>query len=259
MIDLHCHVLPGLDDGPGLMEDSLELARAASAQGTETLVATPHIREDHPFPRELIDERARQLNAALRDAGIDLQVVTGGEVAITQAAELDDAALRSVCLAEGPYMLVESPYVQATELLETTLFDLQVRGFRPVLAHPERSPAFMSDIDRLATLVDRGILCSVTAGSMEGTFGRTVRGVTLELFKSGLVHDVASDSHQAGGSRGPALRPGFESLDKDLPGVLEQIDWFTRDAPAAMLAGQALPPPPQRLRARGKRWLRALR
>lgn len=252
MIDLHCHILPGLDDGPADLDGSLELARVAVAAGTRTIVATPHIRDDFPFDPALIPGRVAQLNDVLRDEGVDLEVAVGGEVSVSTAADLDDATLRGVTLGGGPYLLVESPYTHATDMLEHNLFDLQVRGFRILLAHPERSPSFIRDIDRVARLVERGMRCSITAASMKGSFGRTVARFTAELFRGGLVHDVASDAHDAV-RRGPDLKSGFRAVESDLPGLLESSHWFTHDAPAALLSGADLPPAPPRPAARRRR------
>ncbi len=256
MIDLHSHVLPGLDDGPTEIEGSLALARAAASAGTRTLVATPHIRDDHPFPIEAIEERVGWVNAALTEAEVDLQVLAGAEVAISKVGELDDATLQRLCLGAGPYLLVESPYTKAPDLVERVLFDLQTRGFRPILAHPERSPSFLTDLERLRHLVESNVLCSITALSMVGAFGAAPQSFSIRLFAEGLVHNVASDAHDPH-RRPPGLRAGFERLDADLPGLAEQADWFTREAPKAIVAGQDLPaaPSPPEL---GGRWRRRL-
>jgi len=256
VIDLHSHVLPGLDDGPAELEGSLALARAAAAAGTRTLVATPHIRDDHPFPIEAIDERVESVNTALTDAEIDLRVLAGAEVAISKVGEFDHATLQRLCLGAGPYILVESPYTKAPDLVERVLFDLQTRGFRPILAHPERSPSFLTDLERLRRLVESKVLCSITALSMVGAFGATPRSFALQLFADGLVHNVASDAHDPY-RRPPGLRAGFERLDADLPGLAEQSDWFTREAPRAIVAGEDLPPAPSPPRL-GSRWRRRL-
>jgi tyrosine-protein phosphatase YwqE len=128
-------------------------------------------------------------------------------------------------------------------MLEHMIFDIQARGFQPVLAHPERSPSFQDDIDRLETLVDRGVLCSITAASMAGDFGRTPRRAAIEMLQRSLVHDVASDAHAAIG-RLPGLARGFESLEGELHGIQEAQRWYTDSAPAAMLVDQPLPPRP---------------
>jgi protein-tyrosine phosphatase len=254
VIDLHCHILPGLDDGPPDLDSSVALARLAAADGTRTIVATPHVREDYPFAIEEIAKRTDDLNRRLADEAVPLTVRAGAEVAISRLSELDDATLSRVCLAEANAMLVESPYQQATDTLEDALFNLQLRGFKPVLAHPERSPSFMSSPDRLEKLVERGMLCSVTSASMAGRFGRTVQRFTRTLFERGLVHDVASDAHDLR-RRAPGLTAGFRLLDREVPGLLGQIEWYTDAAPAAILSGHALPERPV-LEPAARRWLR---
>jgi protein-tyrosine phosphatase len=244
VIDLHCHILHGLDDGPATLEESVVLGRAARESGIEAVVATPHIREDYPFDPSLIDLRARELVKALDDADVGLQLITGGEVAISRVPDLDDETLQSLCLGDGPYLLVESPYTYATTVLEETVFDLQIRGFRPVLAHPERAPSFQQDLERLVGLVDRGVLCSVTAASMAGAFGGTVRRFTASLFAKRLVHNVASDAHDPV-RRTIDLLAGFSVLDRELPGLSDQARWFTVTVPAAIVEGMAAPALPE--------------
>jgi protein-tyrosine phosphatase len=258
LIDLHCHLLPGLDDGPATLDESLALARAASEKGIEAIVATPHIREDYPFDPAEIAPRARELEQALADAGIPLRVVQGAEVAITKVPDLDQSTLSTLCLGDSRYMLVESPYTYATTILEETVFDLQVQGFVPVLAHPERAPSFQQEPERLAGLVERGVLCSVTAASMIGTFGRTVQRFTALIFSKGFVHNVASDAHDP--VRRPIdLRAGFGVIEREVPGLAAQAAWFTATVPAAITAGRELPPPPELARQRGKVWARLRR
>lgn len=244
MIDLHCHILFGLDDGPDDLDATLELARTAAAAGTRKIVATPHIRDDHPFDLAMIPARTGEVNDALKREGIGLEVVTGGEVALSKAPELDDEALRGVALGGGPYLLVESPYTHATDLLEQQLFELQLRGFRLLLAHPERSPSFQTDAGRLGRLVDRGIACSVTSASLTGRFGRTVRRFSVQMLREGLVHDIASDAHDPTG-RTPDLAAGLRAVEEELPRALDALDWFTVEAPSAMLAGDELAEPPR--------------
>jgi protein-tyrosine phosphatase len=252
VVDLHTHILPGVDDGAPDLEAAVAMARVGEADGVTTIVATPHIRDDHPFDHGRIPGLVADVNAALAAAGVGVEVVAGGEVALTTTADLDADALRAYGLGGGPYLLVESPYTEVGDLVERQLFDVQMKGLKPVLAHPERSPSFLSDFERLRTLVEeRGVLLSVTADSMAGRFGSTVQRFSAELFRAGLVHDVASDAHDDR-KRAPRLRHGFEALDRDLPGIAAQTAWFTADAPAAMLAGSELPPRPDPPRAAGR-------
>jgi protein-tyrosine phosphatase len=252
MIDLHAHVLPGVDDGPVDLDSSLALLRAAAAAGTETVVATPHVREDFLDGPESIGPSVVRLQEAATAEGVPITLVPGAEVAGTKLPDLDQAALRDLCLGGGPYILVESPYVHLPRHFADSVVDLEIGGLRPVLAHPERCAAFLEDRSLLRDLVDRGVHCSITAGSMAGRFGSRVREMTVWLFAENLVTNVASDAHDAV-RRPPGLREGFERLDELLPGVAEHADWYTREVPAAMLAGEALPerPDPPRRRQRG--------
>ena len=255
MVDLHTHVLPGLDDGARTVEDSVALARAAGQVGTRVLVATPHVRDDYPFDPSRVRSDVERLNRQFAEMAVSVGVVPGGEVSITKVLDLDEAELAGVCLGDGTYMLIESPYTHTGELLEQALFEAQLKGFQPILAHPERSPCFLGDLHRLSRLVDRGILSSVTSGSMAGRFGGTVREYTARLFEAGLVHNVASDSHGVS-SRAPGLLAGFNALEHELPGLREQAVWYTNDVPSAVIAGEAVPPRPAALapRRRRRRW-----
>jgi protein-tyrosine phosphatase len=197
----------------------------------------------------------QHLNRLFVDNGVEVEVVAGAEVALSKLAELDDSTIRALCLGDGPYLLVESPYTYAPVLLERLLSELQERGLRPILAHPERSASFLEDPPRLRRLVDGNILCSVTAASMAGTFGGAIRRFTLQLFREGLVHDVASDAHDPT-HRSPNLRHGFDRLEQELPGIADQAEWFTVEAPAAILAGRDLPPRPAPLTSARTGWRR---
>ena len=249
MIDIHSHILPGLDDGPKTEDESLELARAAVATGTRAMVATPHIRSDHPFAHERIEELAARLRERLATEGVELDVLTGGEIALSELDLIDDERLRDLALGAGDCVLVECPYSPVGELLEGMLADLRRRGFRAVLAHPERSPAFLDEPARLARLVESGVLTSITAASMEGRFGKPPRRLCVQMLKDGLVHDVASDAHSARG-RPPGMIRGFEALASELRGLEDQARWYVYDAPVAMLTGKPLPPRPPAPRPR---------
>jgi protein-tyrosine phosphatase len=243
VIDLHCHILPGLDDGPVNFDFSVAMARTAAEAGINVVVATPHIRSDYQVDPGQIEAGVEALNEALAAEDVQLLVLAGGEVALPKAAELDDSVLRTLCLGSGDYLLVESPYRSSDIDLEGIVSDVQSRGFRPILAHPERCPIFQRDPDRLARLVNSGVLCSITASSLGGGFGNTVRRFAIELLYDGLVHDVASDAHDHL-HRPPNLLGGFESAEQDVPGIRGQATWFTVTAPVAIVSGRQLPPPP---------------
>lgn len=219
------------------------MGRAAVADGTRMIVATPHVDTRYrPEPAE-IARLAGLVNIELARAEVPLAVIAGAEIAISRLTELDDEALKGFSLGSGTSILVESPYEPTARFIDEALFGLQVRGFQPVLAHPERCPVFQDDIDRVRGLVDRGVLCSVSVGSMAGDFGSTVRRFVFRLLEEGLVHDVASDAHDPV-NRPPRLRYGFEAAETSLPGVSSYREWLTDTAPAAILQGKVPPPPP---------------
>lgn len=253
MIDLHVHVLPGIDDGPGDLDGALALAQAALEAGTTTLVATPHV--DHSWGVEPVGVPAavRALADELARAGVSIDLRQGAEIAIPRIAELGPEQLDAVRLGGGPYLLVESPLAPMSGF-ERVLFELAVRGERVLLAHTERCPAFQRDPGILEGLVAGGMLSSITAASLTGDFGSTARRTAVHLLREGLVHDVASDAHDTV-RRPPPLLDGLRAAQRDVPGLMRRAEWLTLEAPAAILAGEAPPAPPP-LDAPTRRWWR---
>ena len=160
MIDLHSHILPGLDDGPATMDGSLELARAAVEAGTRTILATPHINDDASIEPARIAAGLEELRAALAAAELPLEVLPGGEIAIWRLLDLDDDTLRRLALGGGPYLLVESPFSPMVGDFEPMVLDLHRRGHRVLLAHPERCPAFQKSPRGSRASSTRGRWCS---------------------------------------------------------------------------------------------------
>ena len=216
------------------------MARVAESEGIKTIAATPHVRADYPVAIGELAQRRAALNRSLSDAAIAVNVVAGGELALTQATDLTDAELAAICLGNGDYLLVEAPSTSGAELLEKGLFSLQTRGFRPLLAHPERSRFFLGNPSRLGDLVRRGVIFSITAGSLAGRFGKPAREFALAMFREGLVHNIASDAHDAA-SRHPGLSAALRALRDDAPDDEARWHWLTREAPAAIVNGESLP------------------
>lgn len=241
MIDLHCHILPGIDDGPRTLEDSLDIARAAVAAGTTTIVATPHVSWDWPENTSAsIAQKVAEVNAALLDARLDLEVRPGGEVALTRALDLTDKELEALGLGGGRWLLLECPLSPVAAGVEAAVNALRARGHRNILlAHPERVPAFQRDPEMLARLVADGVLTSVTAGAFTGRFGKDVQRFARRLLADGLVHDVASDAHSTV-RRPPEIGPVLREA-----GLEEAVvDWLGQGVPLAILQGTVLPPRP---------------
>ena len=247
LVDLHCHILPGIDDGAPDVDAALDLARAQAAGGVAVIAATPHVRPDHPRvrPGELGD-RCATLGERLAGEGIPVEIVPGGEVdlAWSRQASADELALVSYG-QRGSDMLVETPYGPLDGSFEADLVALRERGYRVLLAHPERSADLRVDVDRLARLVDDGVLVQVTARALLPTDDDR-HAFAVRLLREGLVHVLASDAHGAAGLAPADLGAGMEAAG-DIAGA--RARWLSADAPAAILAGTPLPAEPSGGRA----------
>ena len=254
MIDLHTHVLPGIDDGPPTVDGSLEMARAAAAAGTTTLVATPHITWELPNDAAIVADGVAALQPQLDAAGIPITVRTGGELAVSKAIEMTDEQLEGLRLGGGEWLLAECPLSSSAVGFDSLVQTLMVRGHRIVLAHPERSPIMQRHPEILERLVAAGMLGSITAGSLRGDFGNTVRRFTLDLLERDLVHNIASDAHDTRRRR-PGIDGAIEAAEEELPGAGERLEWMTVDVPRAVLDGGPVPPAPGEPPKRRKRGL----
>lgn len=234
MIDLHCHLLAGIDDGPQTLEEAVALACACVAAGVDTVAATPHVNSRFPNDPATISAALQALRQALADAALPLEVLAGAEIALHHGLELDDPTLRSLGLGGGPWLLIEAPHAMYPRV-DVAIRELLVRGHHVLLAHPERSPTFLRDPASLESLVGAGVRTQVTASALTGRFGRTVQRQALRWTKAGLVHVIASDAHDQAG-RPPGLR-----RDIDQAGLAGQAARLTELAPRAILAGEELP------------------
>jgi protein-tyrosine phosphatase len=239
VIDLHCHVLPHIDDGPRTIEGSLALARAATAAGITTVVATPHVSMRYPTRAASIARGVEELLGRLGEEGIALEVLPGAEIAMTQIVDIQPDELGALELGGGGWLLVEPPFATGPSDLDAILRGFEGLGHRILLAHPERCSAFHRDPAMLERIVQRGVLVSVTAGSLEGRFGDTVRRFALELAQAGLMHNVVSDAHDHV-HRPPGLADALART-----GLAPLADWLTEEVPGAILAGSEIPPRPQ--------------
>ncbi len=239
MIDLHCHVLPGIDDGPATIEGSLALARAAAKAGTRTLIATPHVSSRYPNDPQTIARGVDELNRRLTAEGVSLEVLPGAELAMQQLIEMQAAQISRYALGGGEWLLVECPLAPTSTGLDILVLDLQRRGHRVVLAHPERCPAFQRDPGPLESLVRAGALTSITASALVGRFGSEARRLGLRLLRDGLAHNVASDAHD------DVRRPPSIVAELEQAELGPLADWLTRSVPGAILAGEEIPARPQ--------------
>lgn len=246
MIDLHTHILPGVDDGVRTEEEAIEFARVAAADGIRTLVATPHCREGF-----YVNERADVLRAVtalgrrLAEENVGVDLVPGAEVHLCPDLPERVRDGRAPTLADnGKTLLLELSLSQYPVDLENLVFQLRLAGVIVLFAHPERIRFFQDDVARYEAVVRLGAFGQITTGSVLGQFGEDVREFSERLLRRRLVHVVASDSHNVRG-RKPVLSEGVRAIAAIL-GEDQALAMATTH-PAAFLAGREpdVPPPPE--------------
>jgi protein-tyrosine phosphatase len=234
-IDLHCHILPGLDDGAIDLDDTIAMAGQAESDGIKVVCATPHIRSDHPVVIEELAGRVAAVNEELERRGLSVRVETGGEVAEPLLESLTDEELCAVALGGGDsWILVEPRAGPVSDFLLRAVEHLGDRGFRAIIAHPERHPSIDFQ-ERLQALVERGALIQVTAALIaDGPAAPTM----LELAGHGLVHLLASDAHSSHVGRPVRLSEGLAALER-IERVKPHLQWVAWEGPKAILRGEA--------------------
>lgn len=214
------------------------LARTAESAGTRVIVATPHVSPHYQNEADTIERLTDELNTRLRQEKIAVEILAGAEIAMTRASEIAPEDVKRLSLGDGPWVLLEPPFTPIAPELVGVVATLQSAGHKVLLAHPERCPALHREPRVLESLIRTGTLTSITAGSLVGRFGRDVRHFARHLFAEGLVHNVASDAHDAvrrpPGVRHELAEAGFEAL----------AGWLTHDVPHAILSGGEIPPRP---------------
>jgi protein-tyrosine phosphatase len=214
MIDLHCHILPGMDDGAGDITVSIEMAKLYVADGVTAVACTPHILPGlyHNSGPQIRDATAA-LQQTLDREGIPLDLVTGADVHMVPDFVAGLRAGRLLSLADSRYVLVEPPHHVAPPKLEQFFFDLVAAGYVPVLTHPERLSWIEAQYSAIQRLVRGGVWMQVTAGSLAGAFGRTAQYWANRMLDEGSVHILATDAHDTK-RRPPRLSAGRELAEK---------------------------------------------
>jgi len=239
MIDLHCHILPGIDDGPDTLEGSLELCRLAVADGVTHAIATPHI---HPGrwenSRQSIERDFQLLQSALTKNNIPLQLGFAGEVRITDQImqQVGDNQIPFYGEMEGyNIMLLEFPHGHITPGSEKLVEWLLQRGIRPLIAHPERNKQVMKDVSRLYPFLELGCWLQLTGGAVIGEFGKNAKALADKLLQGDFVTVIASDGHNTR-SRPPRLKQAFNTVAR-VYGE-DRAQRLMLHAPAAITVGQ---------------------
>jgi protein-tyrosine phosphatase len=209
LIDLHCHVLPGIDDGARDVDDALAMAQQAQADGIDAICATPHIRHDHDVRIGELGDRVARLQQAIDAAGIGVRIHRGGEVAQPILESLTDEELGTVALG-GRWVLLEPAPGALGEALLAGIMELRERGFGAIVAHPERHPS--DDIEQvLAEAVAAGALVQATAAALAD--GGDGAAWLIRLAHDGLIHVLGSDAHTSHVGRRVELSAAYAQLE----------------------------------------------
>lgn len=212
MIDIHCHILPGVDDGPKDWDAALNLLRAAEADGTTGMVATSHVVDRLDTAMEkLYTDVFTELKGRAAEAGIGLKLWLAGEVHC-QTAFAPTSPLATFN-HNGKYLLVELPMAQVPADFKDLIFNLELEGIVPILAHPERNAVLMQKPAMVHDWIERGILMQINAGSLLGRFGRPSQQMAVTMLDHNWVHFVASDAHSTR-SRPPGLSEAYAIIEK---------------------------------------------
>lgn len=213
-VDIHSHIISGIDDGAKDLKTTVEMLKLAASNGTLHIFGTPHFISGAVLnTSDVVDEKCRELQKLISNEAININVYSGTEVFMSQdMPELYDNGAIST-LNNSSYILVELPMMCIPLYTKAVLYNLQIRGLIPIIAHPERNNEISVNPVILTDLVNRGMLAQVNSGSITGLYGKKIQNVAMKFIKMGLIHFVASDAHTCRG-RSPSLVKAAEIVRK---------------------------------------------
>jgi len=237
LIDLHCHILPGIDDGARSLDESIAMARSAVQDGIHTITATPHtLNGIYTNPAKEVTSRVADLQKILSENHIALRLYVGADVHLCpQMLDLIKSGDAGTIDNAGKFILLELPSLAIPRGLKDEIFSLKLNGITPIITHPERNPAIQQNIDIIYELVRMGSLCQITAMSITGNSGGKSMHCAEMLLIHRLAHVISSDAHSADG-RPPVLSMAVEAAAEIL-GKYDEAKRMVTDIPASILAG----------------------
>ncbi len=237
MIDIHSHILPGVDDGAKDMSETLVMARKAAEEGIEKIIATPHHKNgQYENEKPEIIEKVREVNEAIKAEGIPLEVLPGQENRIFGEFLDHYESGEIMTLAHTEYVFVELPSGHVPRYTEQLLYDIQLNGLTPIIVHPERNTELIEEPDRLYRLVKKGALTQVTASSLCGYFGKKIKTFSHQLIEANLTHFIASDAHNTH-NRSFKMAEAFRLIDSKYGA--DMVYLFTENA-ELLIQGQSV-------------------
>ena len=239
IVDLHCHILPNLDDGPAGLGEALRMARMAVQDGITDVVATPHTSNGiYSNKAEDVISAVKIFRQALDREQIPLQIHPGSEVHIHVELIQNIESMSILTFGnEKRYVLLELPQFNLPLMTDLLINELKCAGITPVIAHPERNQVLCSDPGRLARWIREGAVAQLTAGSLTGELGRRVQKTAEYMVKHKLAHLIASDGHNDG-VRSPILSKGYKALERFLSA--QAVSAYILNAAAVLYGGSNL-------------------
>ncbi|MEY8733665.1 tyrosine-protein phosphatase [Peribacillus frigoritolerans] len=215
MIDIHCHILPGVDDGSADLNESLNMARKAVESGISHIFATPHhLNEKYVNVKSNIIDRAVRLNESFQLENIPLTIHLGQEVRIHR--DIFTSLEKEEILTldnNGTYLLLELPSGRVPTYTQEMIYEFLLKGITPIIVHPERNKELIENHKLLFELVKEGALTQLTSGSIIGNFGKSIQSFSKKIIEHNLAHFIATDAHNIG-SRGFTLQQAYETITK---------------------------------------------
>lgn len=219
MIDIHNHILIGVDDGPQTEEEAVILLKQAIDNGITDIIATPHhYNGDFVNLGSKILEKMDELNLVISQHQLDINVYPGQEIRVNGNFVEELKAGVGIPLNQKQYVLIEFSFNEIPSYVGPMFYDIQMNGYTPIIAHPERYKAIIKNPDRLHDFIEKGAIAQVTAGSVAGELGDNLKETSLKMIEAHLVHLIASDAHHAG-FRPFMLQEAYDVVEKELGSI----------------------------------------
>lgn len=237
MVDIHSHIIPGVDDGPSHIVEFIDMANAAVSNGITVLIATPHHLDGvYHNPREKIVTAVEQYQKYLHNEGINLSIHPGQELRLRlDMFKLFETEVLTL-MDKGKYLLLELPSGEVPLFIFHTIYELRLKGIVPIIVHPERNKGIEEEPNLLYELIREGVLVQVTAGSILGNFGKRARTLSEKLIEHHLVHFIASDAHNCS-SRGFSLGEAYHQISRDFG---KNFTTFYKSNAEALIKGEKI-------------------
>lgn len=235
-IDIHSHLLPGVDDGSVSMEQTMDMLKIAYSEGIRTMIATPHYQEGrYMHAVSYLEQKLSEVRASAEDMGIQVELLLGSEIYYSHGCVEHLKAKDIPTMAGTQCVLVEFSPMADSRYMINGLQEILLEGYNPILAHIERYDALRGEIDLVDKIIEMGVYVQVNAMSITGETGRTYQSATKKLLKNSMVHLVATDAH-SDRTRSPKIKKCYEFLRKKY-GEMAALE-LTRDNQQKLLSGQ---------------------